>query len=105
MQRKRARRGSGRFRGKDVGLFLLWTSGFLLFQRNRGRLWNARAEQIEAVTKTAGKDPGCEVGVADDVQAAEGSVVAPGHRGVEPRLLHVGIQIPAIAERDVEAGL
>ena len=73
----------------------------MLFQGDWRWLWNARAEQIEAVTKTAGKDPRIEIGVADNVQAAKGSVVAPGHRSVEPRLLHVGIEVPAIAERDV----
>jgi hypothetical protein len=42
----------------DVILFLLWTSGFLLFQRYRGWLPCPCPEQYEAVTKTAEKIQG-----------------------------------------------
>jgi hypothetical protein len=41
-------------RREDVGLFLLWTSGFLLFQGDRARS-GMRGRTDEAVTKSGGK--------------------------------------------------
>ena len=62
-----------------------------------------RAE-IEAVAEPGREDPGIEIGIAHDADTAERGVV-PSDGGIEPGLLDVGVERPALAERDVEAGL
>ena len=59
--------------------------------------------EIEAIADAGREDPGIDIGIAFDIDAAKGRVVAPGD--VEPGLLHVGVGIPAIAERNVETCL
>ena len=61
--------------------------------------------EIEAIADAGREDPGIDIGIAFDIDAAKGRVVAPGDGGIEPGLLHVGVGIPAIAERNVETCL
>jgi hypothetical protein len=63
-----------------------------------------RAE-VEAIAEADREDPGIEIGIPHDAETAERGVVVPSDGGIEPGLLDVGVERPAIAERDVEARL
>jgi hypothetical protein len=61
--------------------------------------------EIEAVAEAGGEDPRIDVGIADDIDAADGGGIAPRDRGVEPGLLDVGVERPTVAERHVNSRL
>ncbi len=61
--------------------------------------------EIEAIADARREDPRIDIGVAHNVHAAERGVVMPSDGGVEPRLLHIEIQRPAVAKSDIDAGL
>src|SRR6185437_1406381 len=61
--------------------------------------------EIEAIADTRREDPRVELGVADHVETAESGIVVPSDGGIEPGLLHVEIERPALAQPYVDAAL
>ena len=77
----------------------------VLFYRGGLRLVTEEVAEIEAITDARREDPRVELGIAHDVETAESGVVVPGDGSVEPGLLHIEIERPAVAETDVDAAL
>jgi hypothetical protein len=73
----------------------------LSLYRDRGGLCvvTEKITQIEAVAEAGGEDPRIQISVGPHARTI------PMDLRVEPRLLDVGVEIPAATERDVEARL
>src|SRR5688572_2855542 len=95
---RKARQMPGLCSSQPSAVFLLYISGL-----GRGAVTENIAE-IEAIAKTRREDPGIDIGVSPDAETAERRV-APRHGGVEPGLLDVGIEVPAITDVDIQARL
>ena len=61
--------------------------------------------EIEAIADASGEDPRVKLGIAHDIRSTGGGGVVPRHIGIEPSLLDVEIERPAITKTDIDASL